>query len=166
MLTAFLIALIAIYVLLAVPLKNYGQPLIIMSAIPFGMVGAILGHLWLDLSVSLYSWLGILALSGIVVNDSLLIVTSYNEKLMETKSKLEAVVQACQGRFRAVFLTSVTTFAGLYPLLSETSEQAQYLIPAAASMAYGLLFATVITLFLIPVLLLVFTDIKRFITEK
>lgn len=137
-----------------------------MSAIPFGMVGAILGHLWLDLSVSLYSWLGILALSGIVVNDSLLIVTSYNEKLMETKSKLEAVVQACQGRFRAVFLTSVTTFAGLYPLLSETSEQAQYLIPAAASMAYGLLFATVITLFLIPVLLLVFTDIKRFITEK
>jgi multidrug efflux pump subunit AcrB len=164
--TAFTIALLAIYILLAVPLKRYGQPLLIMAAIPFGIVGAILGHLWLGLSVSLYSWLGILTLSGVVVNDSLLIVTSYNELREKSNSQLAAICVACQNRFRAIFLTTVTTFAGLYPLLSETSEQAQYLIPAAASMAYGLLFATLITLFLIPILILVCSDIKRFLTEQ
>ena len=164
--TAFIIALMAIYILLAIPLKRYGQPLLIMAAIPFGIVGAILGHLWLGLSISLYSWLGILTLSGVVVNDSLLIVTSYNELRKKNNSQLTAIYQACQNRFRAIFLTTVTTFAGLYPLLSETSEQAQYLIPAAASMAYGLLFATLITLFLIPILLVVCTDFKKFLTEQ
>ncbi|MFT5755691.1 MAG: multidrug efflux pump subunit AcrB [Alteromonadaceae bacterium] len=164
--TAFIIALTAIYILLAVPLKRYGQPLLIMAAIPFGVVGAIFGHLWLGLSVSLYSWLGILTLSGVVVNDSLLIVTGYNELREKSNSQLAAIYAACQNRFRAIFLTTITTFAGLYPLLSETSEQAQYLIPAAASMAYGLLFATLITLFLIPILIVVSTDIKRFITEQ
>jgi multidrug efflux pump subunit AcrB len=164
--TAFTIALLAIYILLAVPLKRYVQPLLIMAAIPFGIVGAILGHLWLGLSVSLYSWLGILTLSGVVVNDSLLIVTSYNQLREKTNSQLAAICDACQNRFRAIFLTTVTTFAGLYPLLSETSEQAQYLIPAAASMAYGLLFATLITLFLIPILILISSDIKRFLTAQ
>jgi len=164
--TAFIIALMAIYILLALPLKRYGQPLLIMAAIPFGVVGAILGHLWLGLSLSLYSWLGILTLSGVVVNDSLLIVTGYNELRKTASSQLTAIYQACQNRFRAIFLTTVTTFAGLYPLLNETSEQAQYLIPAAASMAYGLLFATLITLFLIPILILVASDIKRFLTGK
>ena len=166
LITAFIIALMAIYVLLAVPLKRYGQPLIIMAAIPFGVIGAVLGHVWLDLPVSLYSWLGILTLSGVVVNDSLLIVSSYNNYADTESSKFTAICRACQGRFRAIFLTTVTTFAGLYPLLRETSEQAQYLIPAAASMAYGLLFATLITLFLIPILLLISADIKAFITEK
>ena len=164
--TAFIIALMAIYVLLAIPLKRYGQPLIIMAAIPFGIVGAVLGHVWLGLAVSLYSWLGMLTLSGVVVNDSLLIVNAYNELNKQATSKLTAICRACQSRFRAIFLTTITTFAGLYPLLNETSEQAQYLIPAAASMAYGLLFATLITLFLIPVLLLICADIKEFLTAK
>jgi multidrug efflux pump subunit AcrB len=164
--TAFMIALLAIYILLAIPLKRYAQPLIIMAAIPFGIVGAVLGHMWLDISVSLYSWLGILTLSGVVVNDSLLIVTGYNELKLTTSSKIDAISLACQSRFRAIFLTTVTTFAGLYPLLNETSEQAQYLIPAAASMAYGLLFATLITLFLIPILLVISSDVKEFLTSK
>jgi multidrug efflux pump subunit AcrB len=161
---AFFIALLAIYVLLALPLKRYGQPLIIMAAIPFGVVGAILGHVWLDLTVSLYSFLGVLALSGVVVNDSLLIVTCYNEQRGLGLTKTQAVTEACNSRFRAIFLTTITTFAGLYPLLNESSEQAQYLIPAAVSLAYGLVFASLITLFLIPILLLVSSDIKDFIT--
>lgn len=164
--TAFLIALLAIYILLALPLKRYGQPLIIMAAIPFGVVGAILGHVWLDLTVSLYSFLGVLALSGVVVNDSLLIVTCYNEQRDLGLTKVEAITEACNSRFRAIFLTTVTTFAGLYPLLNESSEQAQYLIPAAVSLAYGLVFASLITLFLIPILLLVSSDIKVYITQK
>ena len=164
--TAFVIALMAIFVLLAIPLKRYGQPLIIMAAIPFGIVGALLGHQWLGLAVSLYSWLGMLTLSGVVVNDSLLIVSAYNDLNKEGTSKVNAICRACQSRFRAIFLTTITTFAGLYPLLNETSAQAQYLIPAAASMAYGLLFATIITLFLIPVLLLISADIKDFLTAK
>ncbi len=162
---AFIIAFIIIYVLLALPLKRYAQPLIIMSAIPFGMVGALLAHIWLDLAVSIYSFLAVLALSGVVVNDSLLIVTRYNDILPQVSTPTEAIVAATTSRFRAIFLTTVTTFIGLYPLLNETSEQAQYLIPAAASMAYGLLFATLITLFLIPVLLLICRDIKAFLTE-
>ena len=167
--TAFIIALLAIYVLLALPLKRYGQPLIIMAAIPFGLVGAVLGHLYLGLSVSLYSWLGMLALSGVVVNDSLLIVNAYNQQRLQNTTNdtnlISDLCVACQGRFRAIFLTTVTTFCGLYPLLSAQSEQAQYLIPAATSMAYGLLFATLITLFLIPILLLISTDIKHFLTR-
>jgi multidrug efflux pump subunit AcrB len=164
--TAFIISLLGIFVLLALPLKSYGQPLIIMSVIPFGVVGAILGHLWLDLTVSLYSFLGILALSGVVVNDSLLIVIRYNEQRESGFSRQQAVITACSSRFRAIFLTTVTTFAGLYPLMQETSEQAQYLIPAAASLAYGELFATLITLFLIPMLLVICADIKDFVTVK
>jgi len=163
---AFIIALLGIYVLLAIPLKQYAQPLIIMAAIPFGIVGAILGHIWLEISVSLYSWLGMLALSGVVVNDSLLIVSGYNDFRASGLGRKEAIVSASSSRFRAIFLTTVTTFAGLYPLLSGESEQAQYLIPAAASMAYGLVFATIITLFLIPLLLLVSNDIKAFVCER
>ncbi|MCP5077011.1 MAG: efflux RND transporter permease subunit [Psychromonas sp.] len=169
LITAFIIALLAIYILLALPLKRYAQPLIIMAAIPFGVVGAIIGHLTLDLSVSLYSWLGMLALSGVVVNDSLLIVNAYNQQRLkntiQNKNIISDLCIACQDRFRAIFLTTITTFAGLYPLLSANSEQAQYLIPAAASMAYGLLFATLISLFLIPILLVISDDIKGFLTK-
>ena len=118
------------------------------------------------ISVSLYSWLGMLALSGVVVNDSLLIVSGYNDYRASGEESKEAIVKACSSRFRAIFLTTVTTFAGLYPLLNGESEQAQYLIPAAASMAYGLVFATLISLFLIPLLLLVSTDIRSFVCDK
>lgn len=163
---AFAIALSAIYVLLALALSRYDQPLIIMAAIPFGLVGAILGHLVLELPVSLYSWLGMLTLSGVVVNDSLLIVARFNERRANGDAIMPAVIQGCMSRYRAILLTTATTFIGLMPLLSETSEQAQYLIPAVVSMAYGLLFATAITLLLIPIVLVISAEIKAFLLNK
>ncbi|MEG3765391.1 efflux RND transporter permease subunit [Alteromonas sp. 14N.309.X.WAT.G.H12] len=159
--TVFILALIAIYALLAIPLKSYVQPLIIMTAIPFGIVGAILGHWSNGLMLSLLSLNGILALSGVVVNDSLLLVSRYNELRRDGGEVVEAIVESCSSRLRAVLLTSVTTFVGLYPILGETSKQAQFLIPAAASLGYGILFATVITLLLIPALILINEDIRR-----
>ncbi|WP_370980006.1 efflux RND transporter permease subunit [Agaribacterium sp. ZY112] len=148
---ALLIALLLIYGLLAIPLKSYLQPFIIMSVIPFGFVGALLGHYVMDLPLSVLSFFGMLALSGIVVNDSLVLVNRCNQ-LREQGNK-DALVQACKSRVRAIFLTTVTTVAGLLPILSEQSEQAQYLIPAATSLAFGEIFATLITLILIPLLL-------------
>ncbi len=159
LLQMFIMALLAIYALLAVPLRSYIQPLLIMTAIPFGIVGAILGHWFNDLTLSLLSLNGILALTGVVVNDSLLLVSRYNELRQELPTK-EAIIESCSDRLRAVLLTSVTTFAGLAPLLSETSTQAQFLIPAAASLGYGILFATIITLVLIPALMLIQEEIK------
>ncbi|MGI2173808.1 efflux RND transporter permease subunit [Shewanella ulleungensis] len=162
----FVLALIAIYALLAVPLKSYVQPVIIMTAIPFGIVGAILGHWLNDLTISILSLNGILALSGVVVNDSLLLVSRFNELIKEEGFSVhDAIVESCTGRLRAVLLTSVTTFAGLAPLLGETSLQAQFLIPAAAALGYGILFATVITLILTPSLLLIQSETKDFITR-
>lgn len=162
MIEMFVMALLAIYILLAVPLRSYIQPMLIMTAIPFGIVGAILGHWTHDLTVSILSLNGILALSGVVVNDSLLLVSRYNE-LRKQLAVPEAISQACTGRLRAVLLTSITTFVGLLPLLGETSMQAQFLRPAAASLAYGILFATVITLVLIPALLMIQEELKAFL---
>ncbi|MEP1383603.1 MAG: efflux RND transporter permease subunit [Paraglaciecola sp.] len=160
--STFVLALVAIFALLAIPLKSYIQPLIIMVAIPFGIVGAILGHWLNDLTISILSLNGILALSGVVVNDSLLLVSRFNELTrQENMSIKEAIQLSCRSRLRAVLLTSITTFAGLAPLLGETSVQAQFLIPAAAALGYGILFATVITLVLTPSLLLIQTDISK-----
>jgi multidrug efflux pump subunit AcrB len=163
---AFILSLLAIYALLAVPLRSYVQPLVIMSVIPFGMVGAILGHVWLNVPVSFLSFLGVLALSGVVVNDSLVMISRYNDLKTQSGNKRQAIIDACCSRLRAIFLTTVTTFAGLTPLLSETSEQAQYLIPAAISLAYGELFATIITLILVPVLLAIGDDIRQWFTNR
>ncbi|MEC7691468.1 MAG: efflux RND transporter permease subunit, partial [Pseudomonadota bacterium] len=159
--TVFILALVAIYALLAIPLKSYVQPVIIMMAIPFGVVGAILGHWSNGLMMSLLSLNGILALSGVVVNDSLLLVSRYNELRRFGADVQDAIIESCSSRLRAVLLTSVTTFAGLYPILGETSKQAQFLIPAAASLGYGILFATVITLLLIPALVLINEDVRN-----
>ncbi|ETI62295.1 efflux RND transporter permease subunit [Marinomonas profundimaris] len=155
----FLIALLVIYGLLAIPLKSYSQPIIIMMAIPFGIIGALLGHWMNDLTLGIFSLNGILALSGVVVNDSLLLVSRFNDLRNETMHVKKAISLACRSRLRAVLLTSFTTFAGLIPILWETSRQAQMLIPAAVSLAYGIMFATVITLILIPVLLMIKEDI-------
>ncbi|WP_165857758.1 efflux RND transporter permease subunit [Marinobacter sp. JSM 1782161] len=157
----FLIAMLVIYMLLAIPLKSYVQPLLIMTAIPFGIVGALLGHWLNDLSLGILSLNGIIALSGVVVNDSLLLVSRYNDLRRGGMDRKQAIVESATSRMRAVILTSATTFAGLYPLLGETSHQAQFLIPAAVSLAYGILFATVITLILIPVLLRIQTDLEE-----
>lgn len=161
MIIIFALSLFLIYTLVAIPLKSYTQPLIIMSAIPFGILGAIIGHWIIGLPISILSILGILALSGVVVNNSLLLVDRFNKLRLEGEALMIAITQACSDRLRAIILTSLTTYAGLASLLQETSEQALYLIPAAASLAYGILFSTVITLVLVPVLLVIFNDIKQ-----
>ena len=157
---AFLVALIAIYALLAIPLKSYIQPLMIMSAIPFGVIGALLGHWLHGIPLSLLSMFGILALSGVVINDSLLLISRYNENRIAGKPARLAMVEAGCGRMRAIILTSITTYAGLVPLIWETAENAQFLIPAAVAMGYGILFATLITLLLIPALVLISDDLN------
>ncbi len=165
MVQMFVLALLMIYFLLAIPLKSYIQPLVIMTAIPFGIVGAILGHWFHDLSLGILSLNGIIALSGVVVNDSLLLVSTFND-IKEGEDDLHtAISYSCRSRLRAVLLTSFTTFAGLLPLLWETSMQAQFLIPAAVSLAYGILFATAITLILIPSLLLIQHDLARILGQ-
>ncbi|MCL1126572.1 efflux RND transporter permease subunit [Shewanella surugensis] len=157
----FMLTLLAIYILLAIPLKSYIQPLLIMSIIPFGIIGAILGH-WLNgITISLLSLFGMIALSGVVINDCLLLISKFN--ILNNSKKIDikdAITLACSSRLRPILLTSITTFAGLTPLLAEKSVQAQYLIPAAASLAYGVLFSTVIMLLLIPALLLIQEDIR------
>lgn len=163
---AFAIALVSIYVLLAVPLKSYIQPVVIMSAIPFGVTGALLGHWINDVPLSILSINGILALCGVVVNDSLLLVTAYNKNRKKHMSVRHALLKAGSSRFRAVMLTSITTFVGLAPLILETSEQAQILIPAAISLGYGILFATAITLILVPVLVYIVEDFSKLVTKR
>ena len=165
MLVMFIMAMLTIYILLAIPLKSYVQPMLIMMAIPFGIIGAMLGHWSNDLALGILSLNGIIALSGVVVNDSLLLASRFNELKQETSSIKEAINQACRDRVRAVLLTSITTFVGLMPLLGETSRQAQFLIPAAVSLAYGILYATGITLILIPVLLMIHEDIKTLLSK-
>jgi multidrug efflux pump subunit AcrB len=154
-------ALFAIYALMAVPLKSYSQPIIIMSVIPFGLVGAIVGHLLLGHAVSVLSLCGIIALSGVVVNDSLIMVDFVNRARREGYNIKEAVIQAGSQRFRAIILTSLTTFMGLMPIVFEKSLQAQIVIPMAISLAFGILFATVITLLLVPSLYLILDDVKK-----
>lgn len=154
-------ALFAIYALLAIPLKSYSQPLIIMSVIPFGVVGAIVGHLVLGQSVSVLSLCGIIALSGVVVNDSLIMVDFVNRARREGHALVDAAMQAGAQRFRAIILTSLTTFMGLMPIVFERSLQAQVVIPMAISLAFGILFATVITLLLVPSLYVILDDLKN-----
>lgn len=163
MVNMFLLALLIIYILLAIPLKSYIQPIMIMTAIPFGIVGAILGHWLHGLSFGILSLNGIIALAGVAVNDSLLLVSTFNESKRKDMSIQDLISRTSCSRLRAVLLTSFTTFAGLMPLLGETSRQAQFLIPAAASLAYGIMFATFITLLLIPILLMIQHDIAAWL---
>ncbi len=160
LLQGFVFALFAIYALMAVPLKSYSQPFIIMIVIPFGIVGAIIGHWALGHAVSVLSICGIIALTGVVVNDSLILVDFVNRARAEGHSMVNAVVQAGAQRFRAIVLTSLTTFMGLMPIVFEKSLQAQIVIPMAISLAFGILFATIISLLLVPCLYLMLDDFK------
>ncbi len=155
------LVLFLIYALLAIPFRSYLQPLIVMAVIPFGVTGAILGHLMTFQTLSLLSLLGIIALTGVVVNDSLVLVDFINKHRQHGERLLDAVRLAGRARFRPILLTSVTTFAGLVPILLERSLQAQFLIPMATSLGFGVLFATFITLLLVPALYLVLEDVKR-----
>ena len=140
-----------IYALLAIPFKSYLQPLIVMSIIPFGMIGAVMGHWVMGMELTIMSLLGMLALIGVVVNDSLVLVDYINKRRAKGFALMDAVLTAGASRFRPVMLTSLTTFIGLMPLLFEKSTQAQFLIPMAVSLGFGILFATFITLLLVPV---------------
>ncbi len=154
-------ALFMIYGLLAIPTKSYIQPIVIMSVIPFGIIGAIWGHFFLDRTVNMMSMYGFIALTGVVVNDSLIMVDFINRAKSEGMKLVDAVCQAGTQRFRAILLTSLTTFFGVLPLYFETSLQAQFIIPMAIALGFGIIFATVITLFLIPSLYLIKEDIHN-----
>ncbi len=157
----FVLALILIFALLAIPLRSYLQPLIIMSAIPFGLVGAIWGHLIIGLDLTILSMFGLVALTGVVVNDSLVMVDFINRHASESPTLREGVCRAGVARFRPILLTSLTTFAGLFPLMMERSMQARFLIPMAVSLAFGVLFATFITLILVPCGYMILEDLRR-----
>jgi multidrug efflux pump subunit AcrB len=157
---ALLLTLLLIYILLALPLKSYIQPLIIMSVIPFGFAGAIFGHGIMQMPVSVLSLFGMMAMTGVVVNDSLVLLSRFNSLHRQGMPIEQALLEAGRSRLRAIFLTTVTTVCALLPLLSESSEQAQYLKPAAISLVFGELFATPITLILIPLLVRITADIS------
>jgi multidrug efflux pump subunit AcrB len=155
------LAVLAIYFLLAVPFRSYTQPLIVMISIPFGIVGAVLGHILMGYNLSVMSMMGIIALSGVVVNDSLVLIEYANQLRDEGQSLLDAVCNAGIRRFRPILLTTLTTFGGLAPMIFETSRQARFMIPMALSLGYGILFGTVIALLIVPCLYLVVEDVKR-----
>jgi multidrug efflux pump subunit AcrB len=155
------VALMAIFALLAIPLNSWIQPLIIMSVIPFGIVGAVVGHLLMGQAMSFPSVIGIVALSGVVVNASLVLVATVNRLREEGYTLRDAVEESGAARFRPIVLTAVTTFAGLSPLLLETSLQAQILRPMAISMGFGVIFATALTLFMVPCFYLLIEDLQR-----
>ena len=162
----YLIAMLGIYALLAIPFRSYLQPLIIMSVIPFGIVGAIFGHLVMGFNLNIISMFGIVALSGVVVNDSLVLIDAANVFRRKGHSPIEAVFMAGKRRFRPILLTSLTTFFGLAPMIFETSLQARFLIPMAISLGFGVLFATGIVLLLVPAIYMIVEDIRsRFVPE-
>jgi multidrug efflux pump subunit AcrB len=146
---------------MAIPLRSYGQPLLIMAVIPFGLVGAIGGHLIMGLDFSMMSLFGVVALSGVVVNSSLVLVHSVNRRRDEGITILRAVKEAGVARFRPIVLTSLTTFAGLSPLLFEKSMGAQFVIPMAVSLAFGVVFATGISLLVVPCSYVILDDIEK-----
>ena len=156
-----IVVLLAIYALLAIPFKSYGQPLIVMSIIPIGAIGAFLGHIVVGENLSIMSYMGILALIGVVINDSLVLVDYINKQRRKGKELLTAVLDAGVQRFRPVILTSLTTFAGLTPLLLEQSTQAKFLQPMAISLGFGIIFATFITLLVVPVNYLIYENITN-----
>jgi len=156
----FLVAQLAIFALLAIPFKSYTQPLIIMSAIPFGLVGAVFGHMLMGLNMTMLSMFGMVALTGVVVNDSLILIDLINRRRAGGASVDQALCESGERRFRPIMLTTATTFLGLTPMIFETSMQAKFLIPMAVSLGYGIVFATAITLILIPTLYRILEDLK------
>ena len=156
----FVIGMLLVYILLAIPLKSYAQPLIVMSVIPFSLVGALWGHLAFGLVLSLMSAYGIIAAAGVVINDSLVMTDFVNQVRRQGMSLKEAVIEAGCARFRAITLTSITTFMGVLPIMFETSLQAMFVIPMAVSLGFAVVFATLITLLLVPCLYIILTDIQ------
>ena len=161
----FMFALLIMYVLVAIPLKSYVQPLIILGVIPFGIVGAIWGHVILGMQLSVMSLVGVVALAGVVVNDSLVMVDFINEYRDQGGDETQAAVMAGSRRFRAIFLTSITTFLGVAPMLMQEDMQARFLVPMAVSLGFGSLFSTAIMLYLVPCIYVVMGDVKRVLKQ-
>ncbi len=163
---AFPVAILIVYMLLAGLFRSYTQPLVVMSAIPFGMQGAIIGHWLTDNPMTILSWIGMVALTGILVNDSLVLVDFINTKIREGLDYFEATVQGAKLRLRAILLTTITTVAGLTPMMFETSFQAKFLIPMAVTLTFGLVFATALTLIIVPAINMIYYDILAAIYGK
>ena len=166
MMTGLIIATCLIYLVLAWVFASYGLPLVVMAAIPFGLIGALLGHWFMGIDLTILSLFGIFGLSGIVVNDSIILVSFFKQLREQGMATTEAIIQAASQRLRAVLLTSLTTIGGLLPILFETSTQAQFLIPMAVSISFGLMFATVLVLLVIPALLSVYESYVDFVTGR
>ena len=166
MLRGQIIALLVIYGLMAIPLRSYAQPLVIMSAIPFGLVGAAWGHVLMGYEFSMYSVVGFVALSGIVVNASLVLVDYANGLHAQGLPLERAILEAATARLRAIMLTSLTTFVGLTPMMLEDSLSARFMVPMAVALAFGVLFASLITLFLVPCTTLIFDDVQRWLRSE
>lgn len=156
-------SLLLIYILLAIPFRSYAQPILVMAIIPFGAVGAIMGHLMLGEDLSIMSILGIVALAGVVVNDSLILVDFANKKLAEGLTVFDSIVEAAVRRFRPILLTTLTTFGGLAPMVFETSRQAQFITPMAVSLGFGILFTTFVCLLILPSFYLI---LMKFIARR
>ena len=152
--------MLLIFALLATALSSYGKPFIVMAIIPFGIIGVILGHLVLGVAVSAASLLGFFGLSGVVVNDSLVMIDFIDQKLKEGVAPREAIVEGAKGRFRPIFLTSLTTFLGFTPLILERAIQAQFLVPFAASLGVGILIITAILMVLVPALMAIYLRVN------
>jgi len=161
-----------IYALLAIPFKSYGLPLVVMSVIPLGYVGGVLGHYIYnalplkDTTLSMMSNMGLLALSGVVINDSLVLVDYINKQRIKGVALMDAVMIAGARRFRPVILTSLTTFFGLIPLLADTSTQSEFLKPMAISLGFGILFATLITLIIVPINYVIYENVRSFLGKQ
>lgn len=149
------------FALMAVAFRSYAQPIVVLFAIPFGLVGAVGGHMLMGYDLSLISILGIVALAGVVVNDSLVLIAAVNDYRREGLDPLESVASGGARRFRPILLTSLTTFFGLTPMILETSVQARFLIPMAISLGFGVLFVTVITLVIVPAAYMAVEDVKQ-----
>jgi multidrug efflux pump subunit AcrB len=158
-----LIALLMIYALIAVPFRSYLQPAIIMLSIPFGLAGAVWAHWFLGMDLTFMSFVGALALTGVVVNDALVMTDFVNRSRETGMSLAQAILESGSKRFRPVILTTLTTFLGMSPMIFEKSMQAQFLIPMAVSLAFGLVFATVVTLVIVPVAYLAVEDVRRLV---
>ena len=162
-----MVVLFVIYCMLALPLKSYTQPIVIMSVIPFGIIGAVIGHWLMGYTLTMLSMLGLMALTGVAINDSLVLVDYVNQRHRAAGDSLRrSVERAGVVRFRPVLLTSLTTFFGLLPLLLERSSSAQFLVPMAISLGFGILFATAITLILVPINIMIGDDIRRFLRRR
>ena len=157
---AFPVALLLVYMLLAGLFRSYFQPLVVMAAIPFGIQGAIVGHWLTDNPVTILSLIGLVALTGILVNDSLVLVDFINQRIRRGMSHFEASIEGAKLRLRPILLTTLTTVAGLTPLMFETSFQAKFLIPMAVTLTFGLMFATALTLVIVPAINMIFFDVQ------